>query len=341
MRLRLLMVLTFLCLAALAGSREAAAASSPLPPGVRSETYLFPTRAVTGFKELITGDKTPDATGRGTLFLPTETEEGDKIPLMVILHGSGGAWGGRGAAHGNLLAQNGIGALLVDTFAGRDLSRKDKYIRRLMKANVPEGTADAFGALEALQDHPLVDGTRIGVMGYSMGGTTSILAAYEFLASSCSRTGLRFALHVPFYASCIIRPEDTRPTGAPLLGLWGSEDGATLRPRCEEIMRNFESAGGTAEAVWYPGAAHGWNGTRPAKYYEELPNFAPCRFLIRSDGTVLEVSTGLDSDTDQKMVRGSERCVSFGYTVGRHGPTDKLANEALLKAVRKHLQAGR
>ena len=101
---------------------------------------------------------------------------------MIILHGSGGTWGGRGARHAELLCQNGIGALLIDTFTNRGLSKKDKYIPRLMEVNFPDQLADAFCALNALQSHPFVDENNIGVMGYSMGGISTILAAYENIA---------------------------------------------------------------------------------------------------------------------------------------------------------------
>ena len=72
--------------------------------------------------------------------------------------------------------------LSIDTFASRGLGKKDQYIQRLMKVTFPDQLADAFGALDALQRHPLIDGDRIGVMGYSMGGATTSLAAYESIA---------------------------------------------------------------------------------------------------------------------------------------------------------------
>lgn len=138
--------------------------------GINYETYAFPTRNVSGFKELIDGDHSPNYKGLGHLYLPQNASTKNKVPLMIILHGSGGTWGGRGAQHAELLSQNGIGALVIETFFSRSLTKKDKYISRLMEVNFPDQLADAFGALNALQSHPFVDGNNIGVMGYSMGG---------------------------------------------------------------------------------------------------------------------------------------------------------------------------
>ena len=61
-------------------------------------------------------------------------------------------WGGMGSRHAELLSQNGIGALVIDTFFSRGLSKKDKYIQRLMEANFPDQLVDAE-LLETIQQH--------------------------------------------------------------------------------------------------------------------------------------------------------------------------------------------
>jgi len=252
---------------------------------------------------------------------------------MVILHGSGGEWSGRGVDQADFLVQRGIGAFIVDTFVSRGLKKKDKYIQRLTKVNFPDQLTDAFAALEILHTHPFVDSNRIGVMGYSMGGITTILAAFEEIAQNSSRSKIRFALHVPFYAPCIIQPENFRGTGATIVGLWGEEDETTPRSRCEELVKHLRDGGNSVKAIWYPDAAHGWNGKKPMKFYESVPNFSPCRFIIHSDGSVIEKVTAMTSITDKKLIENSEHCVGFGYTIGRHDETHIKANKALLTAI--------
>jgi hypothetical protein len=46
---------------------------------------------------------------------------------MVILHGSGGEWSGKGVNQAGFLVQHGIGAFIVDTFVSRGLKKKDKW----------------------------------------------------------------------------------------------------------------------------------------------------------------------------------------------------------------------
>jgi len=306
--------------------------------GIHYETYTFPTRNVSGFKELVSGDRSSNFEGFGHLYLPQNASTSNKVPLMLILHGSGGTWSGREVRHAELLRQNGIGVLVIDTFSNRGLSKKDKYIPRLMEVNFPDQLADAFGALNALQSHPFVDGNNIGVMGYSMGGISTILAAYENVAAFSSTNNERFALHIAFYPPCVVQPKQRIPTGAPVVSLWGLEDESTPKLKCDGFLRVFEEEGSFVRTLWYEGASHGWNGLKPAKFHKSVPNFATCEFLLHENGQVTESKTGKTTDTDKEMIENSEYCVDFGYTIGRHDNTNELANEELLKAINQHMR---
>ena len=107
-------------------------------------TFSFSTRDVEGFQDLMTGDNAYDSKGLVTLYLPLKTSRENKVAVMVILHGSGGEWSGRGADQADFLVQHGVGAFIVDTFVSRGLKKKDKYIQRLMKVNFPDQLTDAF-----------------------------------------------------------------------------------------------------------------------------------------------------------------------------------------------------
>ena len=330
------MAIALTCLATFLGCQPKDKFITSLKAG-ETGTFRFPTRDVEGFQDLMTGDNAYDAKCLGTLYLPSNASRENKVAVMVILHGSGGEWSGRGADHAEFLVQHGIGAFIVDTFVSRGLKKKDKYIQRLIKVNFPDQLTDAFAALEVLHTHPFVDGNRIGVMGYSMGGITTILAAFEEIAQNSSRSKIKFALHVSFYAPCIIQTENGRGTGAPIFCLWGEEDETTPRSRCEELVKHLQDGGSSVKAIWYPDAAHGWNGKKPMKFYESVPNFSPCRFIIHSDGSVIEKVTAMKSITDKKFIENSEHCVGFGYTIGRHDETHIKANKALITAIETYM----
>ena len=175
-------------------------------------------------------------------------------------------------------------------------------------------------------------------MGYSLGGASTMLAAYESIAASSSNNNLRFSLHIAFYAPCIIQPEVTQTTGAPFVGFGGMEDECTPKSRCDKILNVFETGDTIVQSKWYEGAAHGWNGTKPVKFYEGVPNFAPCEYVIHENGQVTEAKAGLTSGTDKQIIENSEHCVDFGYSIGRHDKTDELTNTALLEAINRHLK---
>ena len=336
LKLSFFMAIALTCFAIFVGCQPNNRFTTTLKAG-DTRIFRFPTRNVEGFRDLMTGDNAYDAKGLGTLYLPSKASQKNKVAVMVILHGSGGEWSGREVDQAGFLVQHGIGAFIVDTFVSRGLKKKDKYIQRLMKVNFPDQLTDAFAALEILHTHPFVDSNRIGVMGYSMGGTTTILAAFEEIAQNSSRSKIRFALHVPFYAPCIIQPENGKGTGATIVGLWGEEDETTPRSRCEELIKYLQDGGNSVKAIWFPGAAHGWNGKKPMRLYENVPNFSACRFTILSDGSVFEAVTGMTSITDKKFIENSEHCVGFGYTIGRHDETYIKANRALLTGIEKFM----
>lgn len=315
-----------------AGSWAAGKPVTSLADG-RTGEFVFQTRDVKGFQDLITGPKAYNAGSLGTLYLPPEAGPENKVAVMVILHGSGGEWSGRGRAHAQVLNQHGIGALVVDTFSGRGLTKKDRYIRRLMKVNLPDQLTDAFAALDLLQTHPHVDGGRIGVMGYSLGGTSAVLASFEEIARHAARGNQRFALHVGFYPPANVRPENGLGTGAPVVCLWGGKDLATPKADCRRLVEFLKKGGAPVRAVWYPEAAHGWNSVEPLKFYKGIPNFAPCRWTIRADGSVLESRSNLVSTTDKEFIANTERYVDYGYSLGRHPETDALTTRLLVEEI--------
>ena len=305
--------------------------------GGETGRFRFPTRDVVGFGDLLTHQAEYNGSTIGTLSLPSDASRTKKAPVMVILHGSGGEWSGRGAAHARFLNEHGIGAFVVDTFVGRGLERSDRYMLRLSKANLPDQVCDAFAALDLVSSHPYVDPQRIGVMGYSMGGISSLMAAYDSVARHASFSNRRFALHVAFYAPCIVRVADIKTTGAPIVGLWGEKDESTPRHDCERLVNDLRRGGSFIEDHWYPGAAHGWNSSRKMSFVRGAPNFATCRFEIAKGGKAEELTSGTELATDEDVVSAAERCTTMGYTIGQHAPTDEASRSDLLMFIRTYL----
>ena len=301
-------------------------------------TLTFPTRDVDGLHDLYTGARRYNARGLGELILPPRIGADQRVPALVILHGSGGEWSGRGIRQAALLSPQGIAVFVVDSFEARGLGRGFGYIERLRRANVPDQVADAFAALDVLGAHPNIDADRIGVLGYSMGGMSAILTAYEEVAGAAGLTQNRFALHVSFYAPCIISLTNPATTGAPVVALWGDRDESTDRRACDGLIAELERGGSPVASHWLEGAAHGWNTLRPMTFYSGLPQGHPCRFVIGSAGDSVEQVTGRSERTDDRFIDVLAACSDRGYTIGYHAGADQEANRILLEAIEAHLR---
>ena len=98
--------------------------------------------------------------------LPCVSQTGrlrDRVPAVVILHGSGGI-DGRGEFHAKALNAAGIATLEVLMFTSGNRPRDGS------RSNFTH----MYGALNYLANRPDIDPQRIGVMGFSWGGGLSL-----------------------------------------------------------------------------------------------------------------------------------------------------------------------
>jgi dienelactone hydrolase len=199
----------------------------------------------------------------GQLRMPASDSE--KIPAVVILHGSAGV-DSRGALYAQALNDAGIATLEIDMWGARGISGAGD------RPPLPTFTLpDAFGALRYLAGKPGIDANRIGVLGFSWGGVMSLLAAET--SFSGLGNGHQFAAHVAHYPVCwayntplplpgggsiTIPFQDL--TGAPVLIQVGSlddydEGGAP----CENLAASFPEV----SVRVYPNAHHAWDRLQP------------------------------------------------------------------------------
>lgn len=293
----------------------------------------IPSRHVDGFQDLFAPGRQRTETTIARLVLPARRPAPRGLPAMVVLHGSGGEWSGRGARHAAFLSEHGIASMVVDTFRGRGVDRSTRYLDRLSAANIPDQIADAYAALDFLAGHPRIDPERIGVMGYSMGGASTLLAAAQSVAEAAGGSDARFAVHVSFYAPCFIETETPRTTGAPIVALWGEKDETADRPVCEGFADRLRAGGSPVETHWLAGAPHGWNGLRPPRFSRTAPTVTPCRYVVADDGTTTERITGRSASTDIDLIDVLRNCSDQGYTIGWHAAADRIANQVLLEAI--------
>ena len=196
------------------------------------------------------------------------------FPALVLLHGCSGMYTRRGELTDSyrhwaeLLAARGYVALLVDSFGPRgQRSICDQQKRAILESR--ERVEDAYAALRWLNDRPFVARGRIGLLGWSNGGTGTLYAMRE------SRDYRGFASAVAFYPGCRTIANSRPPYRpyAPLLVLSGEADDWTPAAPCAALVDAVKAQDGPMTIVTYPGAHHSFDRVNmPVRYRPTVRN---------------------------------------------------------------------
>jgi dienelactone hydrolase len=224
----------------------------------------------------------------GYLFLPSG---GGMHPAVVMLHGRTGPYSSRvnkdctfvrrgtpspcdastlSKRHlewGEFWAERGYVAVHVDSFGPR--GKAHGFGRATHddpdRESVNERTVrpfDAYGALDYLRSRPDVIGDRVGVQGWSNGGSTvlnSIAVRNPVLEQPTTSTGFRAALAL--YPGCgrgSLFETRFRAYG-PLTVLLAGADEEVSPVICQHLLERAKDAGSPVEFTVFAGASHGFD----------------------------------------------------------------------------------
>jgi dienelactone hydrolase len=184
-------------------------------------------------------------------------------PAMLLLHGCAGLF----AASGELTARHrdwaerlvaeGYVVLLPDSFSGRGLSEICSRSPQPVRPGY-ERTRDAYAALAFLEHQPDVDPARVGVLGWSNGGSTVLDALAPHIRARPPGLAHDFKLAIAFYPGCerVLARGDWLPPVAPVHVLIGASDDWTVPGPCVDLIARARAAGADADIVVYPDAFH-------------------------------------------------------------------------------------
>jgi len=198
-------------------------------------------------------------------------------PAIVLLHGCGGTYNrehelsARTLEYAQLLNEHGMHALVLDSLTPR--GEKELCTQRIGERRVTQANRrlDALAAVAWLAHRPGVDAQRIGLMGWSNGGST-LLAALNMRHADVASAATQPAFAVAFYPGCESDLKRGFETHTKLLMLVGEADDWTPAAPCHELAR---AARGTApEIEGYAGAYHGFDSTAPLRLRKDVPNGA-------------------------------------------------------------------
>lgn len=233
---------------------------------------------------------------------------GERRPAVVIIPGSGGYAAWMQVSVAKPLNDLGIATFTVDSFAGRGVKETATDQARVpMSASV----MDAFQALAMPAQRPDIDAARIGVTGFSRGGTVAMFAAEERLASAIHPDGRRFAAHLPFYPGCSTQWLLPQPGKAPIRFLLGAEDQYTPARNCIDYIARLREHGAIADYKIYEGAHHAWMADYAPTFGKSLQTFGNCDMKIESDGQIRDMIFG------RNHTRGLENLCGEGDAILR------------------------
>jgi dienelactone hydrolase len=267
-------------------------------------------------RQLVSGKTTEKSVIAGVLTLPESANAPAapqaKVPAMVVVHGSSGVlqndweWAKR-------LNEMGVAAFVIDNFTGRGV--KETATDRSRLSSMAD-VAGALAALRLLATHPAIDRKRIGVIGFSRGGSVAIDSALEPIRRAVIDDDLRFAAHVAIYPGCSVTQVSAHLDGSPILMLLGGKDDYTPAPACLAHADLLRAKGAAVSVVVYPDAYHGFDSKAPPHFSPRRTTLRHCRGATDLDEGVFTMQKDGQTVTGADAVAEFNACAERGVTVG-------------------------
>jgi len=245
----------------------------------------------------------------------------ERLPVVILVHGSDGPTSGAVSAWRNILDKQGIATFRLDYFTGRNIKEVETDQTRLGFFNA---IYDVYRAVEVLAQDSRIDPNRISVMGFSRGGIVALYASMTRFHKAYGPSQGRIAAYLPFYAGCSFGlVGETELVDAPVRAFHGEADDWVPVAPCRDFIEKARAAGRDTTLTTYPGARHAFDNPR-APPGEVIANAQTARNCRRKeiDGTIINAATG-------KPFSYHDACIELGPSVGY----DKAAADAAATAV--------
>ncbi len=305
------------------------AAPQALPvSAARMEIHSFPSMTLTD-QEFLTGRKDgKPVTIAGELRLPRPGTE--RLPAVVLLHGSGGVSRNILDWEQDLLAM-GVATFVLDSFTGRGIVNTNFDQSQLGRLAM---IVDVYRALAVLAKHPRIDPNRIVLMGFSRGGQAALYSSMKRFQHQYGPAGQEFAAYLVFYPLCnTTYHEDEDVADKPIRIFHGSaDDYAPLAP-CRAYVERLKAKGKDVQLTEYLGAAHNFDnrGLKTPLKLEKAQTSRRCECAEAENGVIVNVKT-------KQPFTWTDPCVEYGPTLAYNEQAATEARKAVRDFVTKTLK---
>lgn len=287
----------------------------------RMEIHSFQSTTLTD-QEFLTGRKeAKPVTLAGELRLPRPGN--DRLPLVVLLHLSGGISGSVTDWEQDFNSM-GVATFVIDSFTARGIVSTVNDQSQLGRLAM---IVDAYRALDLLARHPRIDPARIALMGFSRGGQAALYASVTRFQRMHGPAGQEFAAYIALYPDCTTTYQsDTEVTSRPIRIFHGALDDYSPVAPCKVYLERLRAQGKDVQLTEYAGAWHVFDGQtlkKPVKL-EKAATTRQCQLAEAEGGLIINAKT-------KQPFTYADPCVEYGPTIAY----DEKANAEARRAVRE------
>jgi len=289
----------------------------------RVELHPFQSTTLTD-QEFLTGKKEgKPVTLAGELRIPRPGS--DRLPAVVLVHGSGGV-SGAVDDWAQWLNAMGVATFVFDSFTARGIVNTNNDQDQLGRLAM---IVDAYRALDLIAKHPRIDPERVALMGFSRGGTAALYASVKRFQRMHGPAGVPFDMYIAYYPSCnttFLNDEDV--ADQPIRLFHGSADEYVPAAPCRTYVERLQKAGKNVQLTEYAGALHvfDWVMLKTPVKLPQAQTMRHCRLEEAADGRII------NSETKQTFTYG-DPCVERGATIGYNAQAHSEAQKAVREVV--------
>jgi carboxymethylenebutenolidase len=158
-------------------------------------------------------------------------------------------------------AAEGFVALAPDLYHGQIAKSPDEAGKMMMALRIDQAERDLKGAIDYLLGHPATATSKVGTVGFCMGGALSLYAATK---------NDKVGACIVFYGGHPNVKPDLPNLKSPVLGIYAERDRSVSPAVVHDLERQLKELGKSFEYHIYPGADHAFfNDMRPEVYNAE------------------------------------------------------------------------